>query len=339
VTVGDARKVADRSIAPWVERGLVVGVVVGLCRGDELWVKSYGTSGTSRPLDGHTMLEIGSITKTFTGLLLADMSVRGEVRLEDPIGRFLPFEPPRGPGREITLLDLATHTARLPRSGRILILQSLRNRREPFVSFTEQDLYATVAGARIRRGLGTKMAYSNLGFGLLGHILSRVSGRPYDQLVDERVCRPLGLSDTGVTADGAAPGRVARGHRRGGRPAPPLRIPTLAGAGALRSTTADMLAYLWAHLHPEGTPMEEPVRLAVGPHRTFRKGKVAVGLGWLHGRRGHRSFVWHNGGTVGFGSFAAFAPDRGTGVVLLSNSRYLLRSGRAGLALLEALGA
>jgi serine-type D-Ala-D-Ala carboxypeptidase/endopeptidase len=100
-----------------------------------------------------------------------------------------------------------------------------------------------------------------------------------------------------------------------------------------------MLAYLRAHLHPEGTPMEEAIRLALRPHRTFRRGKVAIGLAWLHARRGDRSFVWHNGGTSGFGSFAVFPPDHGTAVVLLSNSRYLLQSGRTGLALLEALGA
>jgi D-alanyl-D-alanine-carboxypeptidase/D-alanyl-D-alanine-endopeptidase len=99
-----------------------------------------------------------------------------------------------------------------------------------------------------------------------------------------------------------------------------------------------MQSYLRAHLFPERTPMEDAIRLALGPHRSFRRGKVAIGLAWLHGRRGKRSFVFHNGGTVGFGSFAAFDPERENAVVLLSNSPYLLRSGRTALALLQALG-
>jgi serine-type D-Ala-D-Ala carboxypeptidase/endopeptidase len=311
-------------------------VVVGLARGDDLTVKGYGASGTDRPLGPDTVMEIGSITKTFTGCLLAEMSLRGEVGLTDPIGRYLPGSTPRRGDREITLLDLATHTSRLPRNGRILRRQFRRDRHEPFAAFSVADLEAAVAGTRIRRGIGRKMAYSNLGFGLLGHILGLAVGRAYEDLVVARICRPLGLRDT--TADVAGVNdRVAAGHRRGGRPAPPLRIPTLGGAGGLRSTAVDMLAYLRAHLHPDRTPVEDVLRLAIGPHRSFRRGTTAIGLGWLHLRRKDRTTVWHNGGTVGFGSFAAFDPDGDAAVVILSNSRYLLRSGRTAIGLLEAL--
>jgi serine-type D-Ala-D-Ala carboxypeptidase/endopeptidase len=311
-------------------------VVVGLSHGDDLTVKGYGLSGTARPLGPDTVMEIGSITKTFTGALLAEMSLRGEVRLDDPIGRYLTGRTPRRGDREITLLDLATHTSRLPRSGRRLVRSSLRNRTEPFSAFTVADLDAVVARSRIRRGVGRKMSYSNLGFGLLGHILGLAAGRPYEDLVVDRICRPLGLRDTSAAMPGADP-RAARGHRRGGRPAPPLRIPALGGAGALRSTAADMLAYLRAHLHPDQTPEGETFRLAIGPHRSVRRGRAAIGLAWLHLRRGGRTTVWHNGGTVGFGSFAAFDPDRDAAMVLLANSRYLLRSGRLAMRLLEAL--
>lgn len=193
VGLAEAQEAADRSIPRWIERGRAVGMVLGLSRGDEISVKTYGSSGTDRPLGPDTILEIGSITKTFTGALLADMATRNEVGLEDPIGRYLETETPRAGDRQITLLDLATHTARLPRSGRILIRQSLRNRKEPFTAFTTADLYATVTRTGIRRGLGTKMSYSNIGFGLLGHVLSLAGGKPYEELVVDRVCSPLGL--------------------------------------------------------------------------------------------------------------------------------------------------
>lgn len=312
--------------------------MVGLSRDQDLWVKSYGPSGTARPLGPDTVMEIGSITKTFTGVLLADMTLRGEVRLDDPIGRYLPGETPRRGDRQITLLDLATHTSRLPRAGRILLRQHLRDREEPFAAYTVPDLYATVSSARIRKGLGTRMRYSNIGFGLLGHILGLVAGRPFEELVVERVCAPLGLKDTTGDVPTEEDVRAARGHRRGGRPAPPIRIPTLAGAGALRSTAVDMLAYLRAHLHPERTAIPGPILMAIGPHRTFRRGKVAVGLGWLHLRRKDRITILHDGGTVGFGALAAFEPERDAAIVMLSNSRYLLRTGRTALRLLEALG-
>jgi CubicO group peptidase (beta-lactamase class C family) len=116
VALAEAERLADRSLRGWIERGRAVGVMVGLSAGEDVVMKAFGSSGTERLLGPDTILEIGSITKTFTGLLLADMAGRGEVRLEDPIARYLPFEPPRA-DREVTLLDLATHTARLPTSG------------------------------------------------------------------------------------------------------------------------------------------------------------------------------------------------------------------------------
>jgi CubicO group peptidase (beta-lactamase class C family) len=180
------------------------------------------------------------------------------------------------------------------------------------------------------------MTYSNIGYGLLGHILGLAAGRPYEELVVDRVCRPLGLKDT--TPDVPDPARAARGHRPDGRPVPPFRIPTLGAAGALRSTAVDMLAFLRAHLHPARTPFPEVVRLAIGPHRTFRRGRVGIGLGWLHLIRRDGAAIWHNGGTMGFGSFAAFDPGRDAAMVLLFNSRYLLRTARTALGLLGSLG-
>jgi serine-type D-Ala-D-Ala carboxypeptidase/endopeptidase len=181
------------------------------------------------------------------------------------------------------------------------------------------------------------MSYSNIGFGLLGHVLSLAGGKPYEELVVDRVCSPLGLKDTSAGTPLPEDRRAARGHRLRGRPAPPIRIPTLAGAGAVRSTVVDMVTYLLAHLHPERTPIPEALRMAIGPHRSFRRGKAAIGLGWLHVRQRDRTIVWHNGGTVGFGSMAAFDPARDGAVVMLSNSRDLLRMGRAGIGLLAAL--
>ncbi|MBD0293160.1 MAG: beta-lactamase family protein [Jiangellaceae bacterium] len=337
MSLDTAQRAADHVMPRWITRNRAVGVVVGLCKAGETAVKPYGSSGITRPLGPDTVMEIGSVSKTFTGVLLADMTLRGEVNLDDPISRFVPFAVPVGAAREMTLLDLATHTARLPRSGRTLVRQFLRDRQQPFAAFTERDLYASVAAARPKPGLGTRVAYSNLGFGLLGNILGRAAGRPYEELVVERVCRPLGLAETTAGLPSPDDPRVAVGHRTGARPVAPLRIPTLGGAGALRSTANDMVRYVCALLHPERTDVRDMLCMAVGPHRPVARQKAAVGLGWFHLHRGDRVVVWHNGGTVGFGSFVAFDPRRDAAVVLLSNSRYLLRSGRTALRLLDEL--
>ena len=151
----------------------------------------------------HTMFEIGSNTKTFTALLLADMVVRGEINYTDPIAAFLPghARPQRNRRRaasaQITLLHLATHTGGLPRLPRNLLARALRDRRtNPYARYTLPDLYA--ATARLGGGPppGTRMRYSNYGVGLLGQLLANAAGTDYGTLITQRICRPLGLAET-----------------------------------------------------------------------------------------------------------------------------------------------
>jgi serine-type D-Ala-D-Ala carboxypeptidase/endopeptidase len=164
--VEDAMRAADASLRRLVERGAVVGMVVALLRGDERRVRSYGTVAAGRPAPPgpDTVFEIGSVTKTFTALLLHEMAGRGEVALDDPIGRHLPPEVPTPTlgSRSITLLDLVTHTARLPNNGRTLIRQALRDQKHPFPRYSVEDLHGDVARARIRRRIGERVRYSNL---------------------------------------------------------------------------------------------------------------------------------------------------------------------------------
>lgn len=314
------------------------GLVVGLARADGADVKAYGRSGTNRPLDERSLLEIGSVTKTFTGLLLAEMAGRGEVRLDDPIGAYLPsgVRTPKRAGREITLEDLATHTARLPRSGGTLMRQSLRNRTQPFADYSYADLYEAVTHTGIRPGIGKKVRYSNLGFGLLGHILGMAGGKPYEELVTERVCRPLGLKDTSTATVGD---RLTSGHSRKGRRVPPFEIDTLAGAGVLRSSARDMVRYLQAHLRPETTPLAEPLELVQRSRRDIRKGRLAIGLAWMVLVKDGGRTLWHNGGTMGFGAFAGFQRGTSVGLVVLYNSRYRMRIDRAAIKALDGLAA
>ena len=150
---------------------------------------------------------------------------------------------------------VASHAGGLPRDRKGTRSRWLRDRRNPQAGLSVEDLYAGLARTRLRRRPGGRVKYSNLGAGLLGQAVARAAGQPYEQLVRERICRPLGMPDTIITPTGGQTARLATGHARRGRPKPPLELPALAGAGALRSTAADMVCLLRANLDPARTPL------------------------------------------------------------------------------------
>jgi CubicO group peptidase (beta-lactamase class C family) len=320
--------------------GRRVGLVVGCLHGGEQRVAGYGRlrSGAQDTPDDGAIFEIGSVTKVFTGLLLADLAEQGVVSLEDPLASHLPSwvrVPARG-DRQITLGDLASHTGGLPRDPRGTLGRWLADRRNPYAGLSAEELYAGLARTRLRRRPGERVKYSNLGAGLLGGVLAGAAGLPYEELVRQRICRPLGMGDTMISSTGAQAARLATGHTRRGRPAPPLQLPALAGAGALRSTAADMLRFLAANLDPARTPLASQLERAQQP-RFQRRGGWGVGLGWMIARSPREAgpVLWHNGGTSGFRSFVALVREANTAVVVLSNTARSVD--RLGLRLLKAL--
>lgn len=308
--------------------GLVVGVVAG---GETaLWHRGRLPDGP------RSILEIGSITKSFTATLLADMARDGLVALDDPVNRHLPAGvrvPPRG--REITLEDLASHRSGLPPLPRGLLWRALSvDRRDPYARWDAARLEAAVPRTRPRREPGRSFAYSNYGAGLLGHVLALRAGMSYEALVRARICAPLGLADTSITP--ASRRRMAHGHNRRGRPVPHWHLAALNGAGGLRSTATDLLAFL--RLHEPGA--RHPLAAAAAETRRprIRHRRIELCLGWMcltPGRRVRRRTFLHEGGTGGFRSFAAFAPDVGIAVVVLANQTRWV--GPLGLQVLRAL--
>jgi serine-type D-Ala-D-Ala carboxypeptidase/endopeptidase len=299
-----------------------VGVEVGVWWEGETWTLARGRLGADcpDPPGPDTIFEIGSITKVFTATVLADMAEEGLVVLDDPVQRYLPERvelPVRG--RPITLADLAAHTSGLPRLPKGLVGLSLRQRRNPYAGFTDAHLERAIVGARLRDNPGEKVRYSNFGFGLLGYVLALRVGRSYEQLVRERVCVPLRLVDTSISIPTEALPRFADGHNRRGRQVPHWDLPTLAGAGALRSTVADLLGFLELQLREPTTRLG---RAAWATHEPrARRGRLSQGLGWASlPLLGHSiEVLWQNGGTGGFRGFVGFVRESGTGVVVLSN--------------------
>lgn len=308
-----------------VASGKTPGVVVGIL---DAAGPRYVRHGTGAPgptvLDSATLFEIGSITKTFTSTILADMVVRGEVRLEDPVAGLLPrgTRVPAGPDRQITLVDLATHFSGLPRLPTNLSPRDINN---PYVDYTPEKLYAFLAAHELRRAIGASFEYSNLGAGLLGHALALRAGTDYETLVRRRVLDPLGMRDTKIALTPADSARLAAGHNAGGQVVPAWDLASLQGAGALRSTAADMLRFLSAniaaHVDSSSTrPLAAALRLTHEPRHRVGPG-ADIGLAWVGvtTQSGARIFS-HDGGTGGHRSFAAFDPARRVAVIVLSAS-------------------
>jgi CubicO group peptidase (beta-lactamase class C family) len=320
--------------------GRRIGLVVGCLQGGEQRVVGYGRlrRDAPDPPDGGTIFEIGSITKVFTGLLLADLAEQGLVGLDDPLASYLPTSVPVPTvgDRPITLGDLAGHAGGLPRNPAGTLRRWLRDRRNPHAGLSVEELYAGLARTRLRRQPGERVKYSNLGAGLLGQALARAAGQPYETLVRERICGPLGMPDTVVAPTGEQTARLATGYTRRRRPAPPLQLPALVGAGALRSTATDLLGFLAANLDPARTPLAAQIERTQRPRLQAAK-RVEVGLGWLiaHPPGAAGPVLWHNGGTSGFRSFIAAARETRTAVVVLSNTARSVD--RLGLRLLKAL--
>jgi len=233
-----------------------VGIVVGIISPEGRRVISYGAldKGDPRPLTGDTVFEIGSVTKVFTSLLLSDMSQRGEVALTDPISKYLPatVKVPQRNGREITLQDLATQSSGLPVLPSNLKPKDMAN---PYADYSVEQLYAFLSTYELSRDIGAKYEYSNLGVGLLGHVLTRKAGMDFETLVSKRITGPLGMTSTLITLSPAVKTRLATGHDDKLKPVANWDFSTLPGAGALRSTVNDMLTFLAANLGYTKTPL------------------------------------------------------------------------------------
>ena len=293
------------------------GIVVGVIEPNGRRVAAYGNlaMGDPRPVDSDSIFEIGSISKVFTSLLLADMGNRKEVTLEDPAAKYLPehVRMPERSGKAITLLDLSTHSSGLPRVPGNLNPKEPTN---PYADYSVDDLYQFLSGYTLPRDPGSEVEYSNLGAGLLGHILTHRAGTDYETLVRVRITEPAGMPDTGITLTPSMKQRMATGHNAMLAPVPGWDFAALAGAGALRSSANDMLTFLEAFLGYRESPLATAMKAMLEMRRPAGEGTFEIGLGW--GILGE--IAWHDGGTGGFRSFIGYRPNVGVGVVVLSNA-------------------
>jgi serine-type D-Ala-D-Ala carboxypeptidase/endopeptidase len=304
-----------------VEAKKTVGMVVATIEPDgSTSAAAFGNAGPgARPLDADSVFEIGSITKVFTAILLAEMADRGLVKLDDPVAMHLPADVriPERNGRKITLLDLSTQSSGLPRMPGNFRPSNPLN---PYADYTVAQMFDFLGRYQLTRDIGAEFEYSNLGVGLLGHALARRAGTSYEALVRERILNPLHMDHTGITLTPWMVEHLAKGHNASGVVTSNWDIPTFAGAGALRSTMTDMLKFARANLDPAGGRLQRIMQATHVVRRSAGRDDMSIGMNWVIRRLNGTEVVWHNGGTGGYRTWLGFDKSRKVAAVVLTNS-------------------
>ena len=333
---GDLRRMLAERVDTLAGKEDGVGIVIGVVGPQGRRVISYGhlSHGDRRPLDGDTGFEIGSVTKVFTALLLADMVRKGEVALADPVAKYLPaVKVPERNGRSITLLDLATHTSGLP----FMPDASPASDDSASTKYDAARLYQFLATYELPRDRGAEWDYSNIGYWLLGQALTSRAALDYESLLRARVITPLKLTSTAITPSPKMKAKLAVGHNAALQPSPSLSsVPVYAemsAAGGLVSTANDLLTLLAATMGYEPSPLAPAMATMLSTRRPMSRPGEAQALGWVVTGEGDDQLIFHDGGTWGYVSSVGWDPEKRVGVVVLSNqmasvsdiARHLLR--------------
>jgi CubicO group peptidase (beta-lactamase class C family) len=296
-------------------------LVVGITQKGKRAVLGLGGVGAANPAlpDAETLFEIGSVTKVFTAVALAQLEAEGKVKLTDTLRASLPEKVALARSMEpITLLSLATHTSGLPRLPGNVDTSEV-NLANPYAKYGAPELYEFLASGKANNPPGRLMDYSNLGFGLLGHILTLKSGQDYESLVRSALLDPLGMSNTAIRLSATQAARLARGHSPKGEEVPGWDFDVMAPAGAFRSSASDMLTFIEANLASGETPVGRALARARQEHKTGEAGELQLGWQWEITLQGGLEIYWHNGGTGGYVTFVGFNRAQQMGVVVLSN--------------------
>jgi serine-type D-Ala-D-Ala carboxypeptidase/endopeptidase len=308
----------EHAAAPLVENGIVDGLSIGFIEGEHFGIVHLGNSNDAGQKASYsTLYEIGSITKVFTGTLLADAVTRGEINLQaaadvpNPAGIRLPSRD----GRSIQWLDLSTHRSGLPRLPANLASTGVT---DPYRDYDSKLAAAFVNDYQLPRKPGQSQEYSNFGASVLGYLIAAKAGKSYDELLQARIAEPLGMTDTAISLTSDQSKRLATPHDQVGSPTPPWTFADLPGAGGIRTTMRDMMRFAKAQLNPPAGPLGAAIELAWKQHSDPDESGPATGLGWMIAGDGQTR--WHNGGTGGSSSAIFINRQLKCAVIVLSNT-------------------
>jgi len=300
-----------------VKDGWMTSLSIGLIHPGGVEYYNYGVLNkeTSRSPSKDSIYEIGSVSKVFTCLLLAEKVQRAEIALDAPLQDWalqdwtLPF----GDETRISAQHLCTHSSGLPRLPSGFTPSDFNN---PYAEYTVDMLQASLGATKLAAKPGTKVEYSNLGLGLLGYALTQQTKKSYEAALQETIAGPMNMKRTTVDVVPENLALVAQGYGMAGEAVPDWDMPVLIGMGEINSTTEDMLTFLSMQLSPPETVLGKAIQSTQKPQMSRRDG--FLGLGWHIGLNDEAEIIWHNGGTGGSRSFVAFDPKRKIGLVVLS---------------------
>lgn len=306
-------------------------VIIAVVRGDDVVIQGYGETapGNGVEPDANSIFRIASVSKVFAADVLASLAAKGQLKLTDPLAKYAPANARvETNGRPVTLLDLATHSAGLPRE---LPDPNAKPSDNPFAAFDRAYYWKWMGSNKPAYVPGTTTLYSNLGFGLLGDALAKAGGADYSTVLANEVTKPAGLVDTTNVLNDAQKKRLMTGLDPFGKPDPNATVPDVMYASAgIYSTGADMARWMRWHLDGAKQAKEafvldhvmwlpyDGLKSVVGTEVTDADG---MGLGWVVTlpRNGAPLLLGKSGGLGGFMSYAVLSPNRDLGVFVVAS--------------------
>ena len=323
----DTAPIVRDNVQPLIDAHEIAGAAVATVANGETALHFLGATdlSTKAAPDTNTCYEIGSISKVFTGILLALALQDPALSLDTPVQALLPagVNVPLTNGKAITLRGLTTHTSGLPRMPSNW---KPADPAAPYADYHAAQLYDFLNHPPSLAEPGAKNEYSNVGVALLGHALALRAKLSYPELVRERILRPLGMATADVSTPGSntpclVPGYEPQGKKKKLQPVPHWQFDVFDAAGGIHANIAEMARFLEANLSPPDTPLGKAIETAQEPLHTV-DGQTKLAMNWhlLTPPEPDRQVVWHNGQTGGFHSFIGFSRAHNVGVVILANT-------------------
>jgi CubicO group peptidase (beta-lactamase class C family) len=332
----------ENIIQPMVNDKITVGAAIGIIKpGGQKEMFFFGEkieNQGERP-DENTLFEIGSINKTMTSAILADMVLKGEVNLDDAVEAYLPGVSnfPHYDGQRIAFKHLANHTSSLPRLPDNA-QNNVIDKDQPFAYYTKEMMYDFLGSYALPRAIGSEEEYSNFAFGLLGHTLGEMRGTSFDNQLQEIVFKRLGMNNS-FSIIPADYNNLAQPYNDKRKPVPGwIFSDVFLGAGGVKSSLKDMLTYLEANMGHGDSDMKEALALS-HQNTQMLHDPNGTGLAWVNGFNTEKNMTLtaHNGGTAGSVAFIGFINELDMGVVLLFNTNIIGRTSENSLETRKAV--
>ncbi|HMR19827.1 MAG TPA: serine hydrolase domain-containing protein [Sphingobacterium sp.] len=309
----------DSIARTYIQQSHTQSLAIGIIKGNEIKTSFYGETekGNKTLPTANTHYEIGALTQTFTAVLLAELVENGTIQLEDSIVKFLPDSVAINPFvQKITFKSLANHTSGLPQLPPHLKVKPADGS-SPYVAFSREELFSFLKDCESEVEPEEQYSYSDLGFGLLGELISIIVDKPFEEHLREIITQPLDMSSTAISLDKQQ--YMAPGHNRIGESLPTWEYNTLTGSQALKSTIRDLLRYARFQFEMPRTVLENAMA-RTRQFSFFVPPNSDIGLAWHMNMVEDTVSYWMQGNTAGSSAFIGLVPDNRSAVVVLSNS-------------------